>query len=200
MNVYFPKVNGVNLSELKISNVGKYSVSKPQDALITNKIISSYFRKNKKITITDACGNNGGNTINMALQFYKVNSVEIDKNEFSILKHNVNVYKLKNVKLYNDDYLNQMLKLKQDVVFIDAPWGGPNYYKHQNLNLYLGKKNIIDIVKELYNNNKYKLCVLKVPKNYNFTGLFNWKNIKFDIYSLEKYVIICIYVQMLNNK
>jgi len=195
MDYYFPKKKGINLSKLQISNIGKYSISKPTDALIINKIILKYFKKSKKIIITDATANNGGNTIHFAFDFHQVNSVEIDKDQFAILKNNVDVYDLKNVTLYHDDYLNCMKKLNQDVIFIDAPWGGPLYYKIKCLDLFLGKKNLVDIVKELYDNKYFKLCVLKVPKNYNFTALFKqFQNIKFDIYSLSKFIIICLFV------
>jgi predicted RNA methylase len=194
MDFYFPKVKDINLSELKISDIGKYSISKPIDATIINNIILSYFPIGFKITVTDCCANNGGNTINFALKFYKVNSVEINKDEFDILSHNVKTYKLKNVKLIHDDYLNQMMLLKQDVVFIDAPWGGTQYFRKKNLDLYLGEMNIIDIVKKLYDKNAFKLCVLKVPKNYNFNNLFNWSNEKFHIHTLNKFIIICLYL------
>jgi 16S rRNA G966 N2-methylase RsmD len=192
MDIYFPIYKDINLSELKISEVGKYSISKPKDAFIINNIIASYFPKGTKLTITDCCANNGGNTINFALKFYKVNSVEISKEEFDILSHNVKVYKLKNVKLIHDDYLKQMLLLKQDVLFIDAPWGGPFYFKKKELDLFLGNKNIIDIVKELHDKKLFKLCVLKVPKNYNFINLFRLNNLKFEIYTLHKFIIICL--------
>ena len=195
MDYYFPKKKGIDMSKLQISNIGKYSISKPDDALIINKIILKYFKKSKKIIVTDATANNGGNTIHFALDFYQVNSIEIDKEQYNILKNNIEIYGLKNVTLYNDDYLNVMKKLNQDVIFIDAPWGGPLYYKIKDLDLFLGNKNIINVVKELYDNMAFKLCLLKVPKNYNFQRLFNkFHNIKFDIYSLHKFIIICLFV------
>ena len=192
MDFYFPKVKDIDLSKLKISNIGKYSISKPKDAIDINNIISSYFPKSAKLTITDACANNGGNTIHFGLTFYKVNSIEINKSDYDILEHNVKIYNLKNVKLINGDYLIHMLNLKQDVVFIDAPWGGPLYYKETNIDLFLGNQNIIDIVKKLYKNKSFKLCVLKVPKNYHYQNLFNWFPMKITIHILRKFVLICI--------
>jgi hypothetical protein len=195
MNIYFPEKKGVDLSKLKISNIGKYSISKPGDALVINKIILKYFKKSKKVVITDATANNGGNTIHFAFDFNHVNSVEIAKDQFEILKHNVDMYSLKNVTLYNDDYLNIMKKLNQDVIFIDAPWGGPSYYKIKDLDLFLGKQNLVNIVRELYDGMAFKLCVLKVPKNYNFSKLYSkFPNIRFDVYSLPKFIIICLFV------
>ena len=192
MDIYFPKVKDINISECRVSQEGSYSISKPYDAFMINKIILSYFDNSTKLIITDATANNGGNTINFALTFKKVNAVEISKEQFDILVHNCNVYKLKNVKLINDDYLKQMNKLSQDVIFIDAPWGGPQYYKKKSVDLYLGEQNIIDIVKKLYENNAFKLCVLKVPKNYNFQHFFDWNPMKICIHTLRKFILICI--------
>lgn len=195
MDYYFPIKKGIDLSKLKISNIGKYSISKPTDALIINNIILKYFKKSKKLTITDATANNGGNTIHFAFEFNQVNSVEIAKDQFDILKNNVDVYGLKNVTLYNEDYLNIMKKINQDVIFIDPPWGGPSYFKIKDLDLFLGKQNLINIVKELYDNKAFKLCVLKVPKNYNFSRFFNkFPNFKFDVYNLLKFTVICMFI------
>ena len=43
-----------------------------------------------------------------------------------------------------------MYNLKQDVVFIDPPWGGKNYKSKKNLDLFLSNINIIKIL-----NNKF---------------------------------------------
>ena len=187
---YFIDVTNINKSKLMISNVGKFSVSHADDAIKTANIIKSYFDSN--ITITDATANNGGNTIAFALTFKNVNSVEINKIDYDILINNLDVYNLKNVKTYNDDYLNILDKLKQDVVFIDPPWGGINYKKATNLNLYLGKKKleqVIDLLK-----NKCKAIVCKVPFNYNFHSLFKYGKYskKIHLYVFQKYVIFVL--------
>lgn len=195
MEIYFPVRRNVDMSKLMISEVGKYSISKPGDAALINKIVKRYFPKNtaKNVIITDATANNGGDTIHFAFDFKQVNSVEIDAEQFAILSNNVEVYGLDNVVLYNNDYLTIMNTLEQDVIFIDAPWGGPNYYTQTNLDLFLGKRKLVNIVRELYNNNKFKLCVLKVPKNFNFQDLFDKiPIIKMDFYNLRKFIIICI--------
>ena len=86
-----------------------------------------------------------------------------------------------------------MNKLSQDVIFIDAPCGGPQYYKKRSVDLYLGDQNIINIVKKLYENKSFKLCVLKVPKNYNFQHFFDWNPMKICIHTLRKFILICIF-------
>ena len=197
MEKYFTKVSGVDLSLLQISDVGKYSVSKPIDAAEINRIITQYFSKPKSIIVTDATANNGGNTIKFAIDFKYVNSVEISPEQFSILSNNVQIYNLQNVKLINVDYLKVMQDLRQDVIFIDAPWGGPEYKKNPKVDLFLGRRNINAVVKEIIEHSLCSLCVLKAPINYNYQALFSkLPNTKFDVYTINNYVIICIPVNM----
>ena len=195
MEKYFTKVAGVEMDKLHLSDVGRYSVSKPNDAAEINKIIMEYFKNPDKIVITDATANNGGNTIRFALDFKHVNSVEIDPEQYDILHHNIDIYHLQNVTLYNQNYLDMIQLLRQDVVFIDAPWGGPEYKKKPKVDLYLGRRNIISVIEELIRYELCKLCVLKVPMNYNYSTLFSkLRSSKITIYTVSNYVIICILV------
>jgi hypothetical protein len=58
--------------------------------------------------------------------------------------------------------------LSQDVIYIDAPWGGTDYKKHSRLKLYLGKYELSDIYNKF--KNKAKLFALKVPYNYDINN------------------------------
>ena len=197
MEKYFSSVEGVDMDKLQISEVGKYSVSKPYDAAEISRIIKAYFPLGiNTLIITDATANNGGNTIRFAMDFKYVNSVEISEEQFNILKNNVVVYGFSNVKLINGDYLRVMTALNQDVIFIDAPWGGPEYKSKQNVDLYLGRRNIVNVVDEIIQNNLCSLCVLKVPINYNFSKLFSKISMsRVDIYKVRNYIIICIFMR-----
>ncbi len=91
-----------------------------------------------------------------------------------MLENNVNVYKLKNVKIHCVNYLNIMNKLKQNVVFIVPPWGGRDYKKDKSLKLYLytddNKKVILeDVINKIKN---VELVVLKVPYNFDFIHFY----------------------------
>lgn len=179
----FPDVTGVNKSKLKITNVGKYSVSKKNDANFLVHLLKKYF-KTTHITVTDANGNIGGNTISFALAFDKVNSIELNPTEFSVLENNVGVYGLKNVTLISGDSTNEIKRLKQDCVFIDAPWGGKNYLESDSMRLFMSELEISDI----FNQNKQyaKLFVFKVPINYDFNYFFkNTGMTKYYIHSYE---------------
>jgi trimethylguanosine synthase len=166
-------INGdlINLKNLRFTVESKYSITPWREAtLITDKIIS--FFGDRSITITDATANVGGNTID----FYNnginsVNSVEIDTQTCKILKNNLRVYGYKTDSIYNHDYTNICMKLKQDCIFFDPPWGGPDYIKQDKIDLFLGEINIVDTIYELFLHNKARLIVLKAPKNFNIENL-----------------------------
>ena len=54
--------------------------------------------------------------------------------------------------------------MEQDVIIVDAPWGGKNYKDNATMRLYMSGKEI----HELYLNNKHsaKLFIFKIPCNY----------------------------------
>jgi len=173
----FPEDKKVNFKKLKMSNIGKYSVSDPKSAQYISDVIKSYFPKNNNLIITDATANMGGNTINFAKNFSKVNSVEIIKLHCKFLENNIKQYKLsKNVNIKCNDYFDVMLDLKQDIIFIDPPWGGTDYKKIPYLDLSLNNVDIGDIVNKL--KEKAKMIVLKVPKNFNLTKIVRSSNFK----------------------
>ena len=67
--------------------------------------------------------------------------------------------------------------MKQDIIVLDPPWGGPNYFKQYNIKLYLNNIDIGIISNFLFS--KCKILILKVPFNFDFSNYFknniNWK-------------------------
>ena len=127
----------------------------------------------------------GGNTISFAKYFNKVNAVEIIDMHCDILKNNLKQYKLLNkVSIYCSDYFDVMRDLKQDVIFFDPPWGGKDYLKHKELDLFLNNINIVDITNELYE--KTKFIAIKVPKNFNLNAfILNSKFLNIDVIKIK---------------
>lgn len=188
----FPDFPGINKSKLLITNTGLYSVSKKEASLFLVNIIKKYF-KTTNLTITDATGNVGSDTLTLAIHFNKVNSIEMDQEQFKVLKHNVKVYKLQNkINLFNDDSTIILNNLIQDVIYIDAPWTGPNYKLLKNMSLFMSEKELSNI----YNEFKHlcKIMIFKVPKNYDFNYfILNVKNANISIKSFIKYNKISFY-------
>lgn len=189
LSLYFPPTK--NMDKLKITNVGIYSVSKPVDAeWITQKILENVSSP-KKLIITDATAAVGGNTISFAKHFKKVNSIEMSEVHYQVLKNNVAVYGLKNVDIIHGDSLDVIPKIKQDVIFIDAPWSGTEYKKHKTMRLYMSGKPLPIIVNDFLKVSS--TIVLKVPYNFDFGHFFNTVQVeKYTVYKALKFRLIVI--------
>jgi hypothetical protein len=64
----------------------------------------------------------------------------------------------------------------QDAVFLDPPWGGPDYRMARALDLYLGVHDVADITVGLFRQRaaaraRVAVVAVKVPVNYNVHGL-----------------------------
>jgi 16S rRNA G966 N2-methylase RsmD len=162
---------------LKITDKGKYSISKPCDAeWITNIICNFSINILKKHPstqiITDGTAGIGGNVIDFSKHFSQVNAVEINKVHYEVLKNNVEAIDLKNVKTYNDNFLNfvDLFKYQKSIFFIDPPWGGKSYKNFKYFNLKLGKIMIYDVINILFKKG-YKYVFLKAPINLNVSPI-----------------------------
>ena len=208
----FPKTNKIKY--LKTDQEGIYSISRPDDAkyitkLIRKKILllglsnditktQNYGENNLiDLTITDATAGIGGNTISFCKEFKLVNAIEINKTRFEYLKNNLKIYNLTNFNVINGDMMTSVPNIKQDIVFVDPPWGGKGYIKHENLDIYIGNTEISKISKDLLDNVNCKLVVLKLPYNYNIDNL---EIMGKDKYQISKYMIRTKIMLLLINK
>ena len=55
--------------------------------------------------------------------------------------------------------------MKQDVIFFDPPWGGPNYKEIQELDLFLSNIELSKIVNCIFKN--VECIAIKIPHNFN---------------------------------
>jgi len=184
---FFPSNN----DKILIDTVGKYSISLPDKSkIITNLILKHII--NTDITITDAMACIGGDTLSFSKTFSKVNAIEFDKLRFEYLKHNMNLFECTNIEYYNDDYLNVYNKLKQDIIYIDPPWGGPEYKNKKSIKIKIGNKKLEELCDDIIQNKLCKLLVLKLPFNYDLNEL-KFHDIK--MFVLNKIIIIFIQIQ-----
>lgn len=166
LNVAFPDYKNIDKSKLSLTNEGIFSYSGKYAALQLIKNIISIF-KTDKLTITDCTANNGSDSISFALHFKKVNAIELNEVNYKVLQENIKVYGLTNIDTINGDSLKHIDKLKQDVLYFDPQWGGPNYRDNPNLKLYLGEMEISEIYNKFSGN--AKMMIFKLPINYDFT-------------------------------
>lgn len=178
----FPYAKGVAYGKLIMTPEGEYSITKRDDGKVLLKHMKSVLGDLSNKTITDLTGNVGGDTILFGLNFKEVHSIEIDPENFAALKNNVEIFGLKNVKLHHGDS-TKLFNWKTDIVYIDAPWGGPDYKSKSNLDLFVGDVRVDLLVKDiLARENRPDYIFLKVPRNYNFDRLSEFSYVeKFKI-------------------
>lgn len=167
----FPNEKNVDFRKLKITLESTYSVTPPKESDKIIHFMQKYIAPRlSRLVITDATSNAGGNTLSFSKYFRQVNSVEIDKETFDCLQHNMKLYGRDNITFYNKDYTQIMTELKQDVVFIDPPWGGILYKYYSTIDLYLSQISLHSIIKRLVEKGIVVCC--KVPYNYDFEPIF----------------------------
>jgi len=181
---FFPSNN----DKILIDTVGRYSISLPEKSKIIANLILKHIGSNE-ITITDAMACIGGDTLTFSQFFTKINAIEIDKVRFEYLKHNMELFECKNIEYINNDYLKIMENIKQDVIYIDPPWGGPEYKTKKNIKITIGEQKLEDICHKIIDKKLCKLLVLKLPFNYDLNEL---KFYDFKMFVLNKIIIILL--------
>jgi len=167
---YFPKTQGVNRGNLEMVKESIFSVSKPWDSKKLSDFISQTLGigSKKHATITDATANVGGNTISFTNHFKYVNAFEINPQACSALKNNLSVYHVqKNVNVVCGDYTKKWNTVDQNAIFFDPPWGGPEYYKKDKIDLFLGNQNIQNIISDIVLSGKCNIFFIKIPHNFD---------------------------------
>jgi 16S rRNA G966 N2-methylase RsmD len=182
INKIFPKTYYNKL--LQYDNVGLWSITLPEDADIISNIIFNFIGYS---TIFDATAGIGGNTISFSKYFKTVIAIENNITRFNILKNNIKIINLNNVKIYNDNCFNK-LNYSYNGFFFDPPWGGPNYKFEKKLRLTLDNFSLYDII---INIKKYtsKPIFFKLPKNYDLT---EFDDFNYRIDDIKKILLISI--------
>jgi len=195
MEDMFPRLAGVDYSKLKVTEEGSYSITRRRDAEQIIHIIKSVVPEYQTKSITDATGCIGGDTLNFATIFEKVHSIELNSDNFEALNNNVGVYGFTNISLYRGD-CTEVYKWASDVLYIDPPWGGPNYRTIENLNLYLGKIRLDEWLEDIMSGPyRPSFIFLKVPLNYNSKPLQFLSNVRgICHFRIRTYNLICITV------
>ncbi len=182
----FPPID--HISKIRIDNESCKFITFAENALeITNIIIANLDNfptlqnivnwdkmtgneKVKYLTISDITGGVGGNVLNFALYFKKVNAIEILPTRFNFLVNNVKMYNLHTkVHFFNGDSYKLLVenKLVQDIIFFDPPWGGVGYKNYDRIRLMFSGKTIEYICDYILTDHA-KMVVLKLPTNYDY--------------------------------
>ena len=191
--------DSVDYGRFTITKQSVYSSELPFHISVWKKIVNKIITKitsldndqgNMKINMLDMTANIGGLSINMANLFSNLNiiAVELDRCTHTALTKNIKQFDLEDqitairgdsTKFISED--SPSYPLTYDFVVIDPPWGGPDYKKHKNLKLYLGKTDVHKVVHKLFNNQITQIVLLKAPTNFKFRlrKKYHTKRVKF---------------------
>lgn len=188
MERYFPQVPGVDLSKLRITDEGTYSVTRPPEA----RQVLDFMRKLigtdlGSLTILDGTANVGGETIHYALSGFKhVHAIELNAENHEVLRHNLQVYGLLDgrsratVTVHHGDTTKIAAEIPADVLVLDPPWGGPDYKRapEGSLDLWMGSERVDAFVGRLAAAGHVRWIFLKVPFNFAFKRLKGLRGIQ----------------------
>ena len=82
-----------------------------------------------------------------------------------------------------------------DFVYIDPPWGGPEYKDKKKVTLEMSNTDVHDIIDMILENNITKLILLKGPTNFNYkekykTNYYSFltpsKRVSYNIFVIRK--------------
>jgi 16S rRNA G966 N2-methylase RsmD len=198
-NIFFPDMANKNIM---MDDVAKYSITLPEKADMISEIIKKNYHLNyqtddmTQLTITDAMACVGGNTLSFAKSFKSVNANEINITRYQYLVNNMKEYNMENISFYNGNYLNLINKLKQHIVFVDPPWGGPIYKSQYKMDIIINTDDdkevklheiIDDILKD---ENETKMIIFKLPINHNID---NFKKYKYKMACLKNMILMMIF-------
>ena len=195
MEAYFPFKERVVYSDLILTPEGLYSVTKRIDGERLIAFLNGMIPDIRKQTITDATACVGGDTLLFSLHFKKVESIEWKRHNMAALQNNVEVFGAGNVVLHEGD-ATRVFNWKTDVLYVDPPWGGPDYRKLQNLELFIGSYRLDKWIEEiLKRTDRPKTVVLKLPRNYNFARLNFLPNVESThFYRIRNFVVVLLRV------
>jgi len=196
MEDIFPHKEGVDYSQLKLTEEGSYSVTRRRDGEQIIQVMKNMFKTLNDKTITDATACVGGDAINFALHFKKVDAIEHNRKNFEVLKNNVEVFDLMNIKLHYGDCVD-IYRWVSDILYIDPPWGGPEYKTLSHVDLFIGYTRLDDWLEEVLSGPYRPMAVfLKVPNNYNSVSLQFLSNvISVKTFRIRTYSLICILIK-----
>lgn len=129
------------------------------------RIIDKYVTD--KQTLVDATACIGGSAFSLSAVFQKVIAIEKDPSRYNYLTQNLEVLgvsdKVTAVCADCVDYVTQLHPV--DAIFIDPPWGGPQYKQQDKIDLYLSDTPLHTVCQQMAKHTKY--IVLKVPTNFD---------------------------------
>lgn len=159
----FRFVPSIVRSKIMMDDESLYSTT---DQLTADKIGKELLRVLPPTAIvTDATACIGGSALSLSKLFSKVNAIELDEHRYKCLTYNMKILGVTNVECFQGDAIKLCKDLQQDLIFLDPPWGGPEYKKLDKVSLELSHMDISEVCEALAPHTQY--IAMKVPTNFN---------------------------------
>ncbi len=108
---------------IQVDEEGLYSAKPELSALSIGKMLGG------NIVLDAFCGV-GGSAIGLARAGKRVIAVDTNRERLGMAKHNATIYGVESqIEFANDDALSAISSFTFDAIYLDPPWGGPDYYK-----------------------------------------------------------------------
>jgi len=174
----FPEVKETFAKKLLLTNVGVYSIAKPNHVNPLMDHLRKYGNINN-MTVLDGNGGMGGLSIILSHSFKSVDVVEITPEHTKVIRNNAKVYGRNNIQAVQDDFMSfiEKTKNKYDFIIFDLPWGGRNYYKTKSIKLGFNNVNIWCIINKYIDKAK-KAFIIWAPFNFDIQDFI--KNIRIN--------------------
>lgn len=195
----------IDYSKMEATESTKFSSDLPYHVYqlvdIIGKVNPEFVDKTQCKNILDCTGHVGSFALCWAALFrkHKVTAVEIDEFTFTRLQNNTKNLGLDDqVTVINLDvtkFIN--VENQYDFVYMDPPWGGPNYKFKKGIMLYLGSKSVVEFILDIFYKKVTKYVFVKLPLNFDFQSL----PFKYTVYnvmskhrgkSFPDYLVACI--------
>ena len=195
MEYFFPFKERVIYANLRLTPEGLYSVTKRIEGERLIAFLHGMIPDLRKQSITDATACVGSDTLLFSLHFKKVESIEWKRHNMVALQNNVDVFGATNVALHEGD-ATRVFNWRTNVLYVDPPWGGPEYYRIHNLELFMGTCRLDAWIEEvLKRDERPDTVVLKLPRNYNFARLQFLPNVdSTHFYRIRTFVVALLRV------
>jgi len=161
------------VDKLQMDSTALYSVTERPLAKIQSKIALAFSTKGENSVITDGTACVGGNTCMFAEDFKSVIACENDDERFDMLCNNLEALKVREkVQPMKGDYTTLHDKIKQDMIFLDPPWGGTDYRSRDKVICLLNTINVGELTTSIRKcDPDVHVIILKLPCNYDMEDL-----------------------------
>jgi len=188
----------ISLKKFKLNEEGSFSITRPHESQqIINcmeKFINGKISLSKMI-ITDATACMGGDLVQFSKYFRIINGIEIDPLNFKLLVENCKIFNCLNINLFNQNYLDIFDKLRQDIIYLDCPWTGPDYKYKETIHLKLCDLHLWELINKIRDSKLANYIFIKAPSNVCLDNIdYDTLNIIYNKSKKPSFKLICILV------